>query len=787
MNRVLNIAACMCCLWHITLAQIPTNNPLEEFYGQSEGYPAWSDNIRWHNVINMATYTNGANNFEKFENARDQLYAQGGGVLYYPAGIYEFDVPDGPNGRGLMLKSGVVIRGEMPPANDRKAVTTLNRLQITQHGLTSNPTKFVFTRLDYSDSLPGLAGPAEHRGKIPKMWNMIGCTPADAQYVGIAWVEIEYGFVYFGFNIDQAWAQWRTHYAYAGQAKGAWSNRIGDGTHPLDIFMGTYEWGQANARMGSHRFVFGTHLKNATISNYAANRSPFSSWKTEHGGWQFGGRLGVYGRHIFIANNCISKPTAWFYFDQEARPGNGFPAGGFVRQVYEYANCLGIDVNKNLLSGIKSRCVVSDSNGFYANDIIIKQNWVYNHGNKNYEVAGKWVVIQENIASKDPLTLLNIFDGTQLPAVVHKSSYRAQAAANAEDYMNRAFDYGGWNVWFHNNRYEGTGSIGNDGEGILCQRHGGVEAFSIAMTDNEQGPTGQAGYLAPYDVTVTGLLHGWNNQRGNVGVMKTESNYICDVSVVRNVNNFGNPSNIVGHTGTRVKDFLQQQCPGSGQPSAPDIQLTKIGDAIEIAWSNTNDEVGYAIQRRRLGQDNWQTIAFRPRQHTGGMVTFAMGTTGNNIGTNANYGPQPTAQCWDGLERNMNEPKWMDYTTLSGTFEYRVLALVCEKDASDGAISHADTITIITGVKALASRAQAYVNVNMYPNPTHKQNITIDAGNHYINQVNIYDAAGKLLIKHQYRKANSRVVVPAAKLMPGVYLIEVHTPYGATKSRLLVN
>ena len=251
MKKLSFILSSICCLVafsYYAQAQAPTTNPLAEYYGD-DGYPAWSNEINWNNVIDMSQYSNGANNFEKFENARDALFAQGGGVLYYPAGIYEFDVPDGPAGRGLMLKSGVVIRGATPPASDRKAVTNMNPNQLMNHGLTSNPTKFVFTRLDFSDSLqnvnivdgqPVTQAPTEHAGKIPKMWNMVGCIPANANKVGIAWVEIEFGFVWFGYEINEPWSQWATYYAYAGTPKGNWANRVGDGTHPIDIFAGTY-------------------------------------------------------------------------------------------------------------------------------------------------------------------------------------------------------------------------------------------------------------------------------------------------------------------------------------------------------------------------------------------------------------------------------------------------------------------------------------------------------------------------------------------------------------------
>ncbi len=75
------------------------------------------------------------------------------------------------------------------------------------------------------------------------MWNIIGCTPANAERVGIAWVEVAFGFVFFGFEISESWAQYREHFDYAGVPKGVWANRVGTGTHSHDIFSGTYAWG----------------------------------------------------------------------------------------------------------------------------------------------------------------------------------------------------------------------------------------------------------------------------------------------------------------------------------------------------------------------------------------------------------------------------------------------------------------------------------------------------------------------------------------------------------------
>jgi hypothetical protein len=140
------------------MADAPTDNPVATFYDGPEGYPAWTSGMRWSQVIDMSQYHKGKTNFEKFENARDELAASGGGVLYYPAGTYDFsDGPfDGPDGRGLMLKSGVVIRGEAPVGKPLAA----------RDGRLPLKTKFVF-------GFQKKAG-----GEVPRDWNFIGLMPS---------------------------------------------------------------------------------------------------------------------------------------------------------------------------------------------------------------------------------------------------------------------------------------------------------------------------------------------------------------------------------------------------------------------------------------------------------------------------------------------------------------------------------------------------------------------------------------------------------------------------------
>ena len=167
----------------------PTDNPVATFYSGPEGYPAWTDSLRWSKVINMKTYPKGKTAFEKFERARDEL-AEAGGVLYYPAGTYDFTTK--PPGRGLMLRHGVVIRGEAPKS--RLAAGDAKRKLLT---------KFVFPFRKRSG------------GQVPSDWNFLGLQTEkgmslrnSTDRVGIAWIHLVGASIFFGPELEwgKTWA-----------------------------------------------------------------------------------------------------------------------------------------------------------------------------------------------------------------------------------------------------------------------------------------------------------------------------------------------------------------------------------------------------------------------------------------------------------------------------------------------------------------------------------------------------------------------------------------------------
>ncbi|MBK4729761.1 hypothetical protein JJD41_07740 [Oxynema sp. CENA135] len=86
----------------------PTDNPIAGAYGE-RAYP-WTAQIPWNCVYNVQDFE-GNSAIARFNAARDAAARRGGGVVYFPPGIYEFS-------DNLELKDGVVLRGATPGTTD---------------------------------------------------------------------------------------------------------------------------------------------------------------------------------------------------------------------------------------------------------------------------------------------------------------------------------------------------------------------------------------------------------------------------------------------------------------------------------------------------------------------------------------------------------------------------------------------------------------------------------------------------------------------------------------------
>ena len=111
-------------------AQEPLDNPYATRYTKASH---WTSQINWSQVTNVRTIDGLINKRNYIDSAKlhqviDRLSAEGGGILFFPTGMYYLNFH-------VRLKSGVVLRGETP-----KGV-----VDATKEGF-QPPTKFVFEK-----------------------------------------------------------------------------------------------------------------------------------------------------------------------------------------------------------------------------------------------------------------------------------------------------------------------------------------------------------------------------------------------------------------------------------------------------------------------------------------------------------------------------------------------------------------------------------------------------------------------------------------------------------------
>jgi hypothetical protein len=576
--------------------------------------------VNWQRVINMKTYAKGENHYKRFENAQKEL-SETGGVLYYPAGVYDFTTKD--PGRGLMLVKGVVIRGEAPPS---RSVAADGKLDL--------PTKFVFKFRDRVG------------GKVPGDWNFIGLGLDDFRdiksedHLGICWVHLVGATVAFGpeFNWGSTWAGANSLLS-AKVKKGGWDARHGEGTHPIDPFMGGGKTYKGGAR---GRFVFGCEFEDAAVLDdftdpgYGPNGFHTS---------RYCARVIVYGSRVLVANNRLPHSGKTFSYPQRTTASRGEKDVKVVS--FDYGKTIGIDVNKELLTHGRQDGTCP---GYFEEGVVVRDNWVFNHGHAGYSISGKWVSITNNVneravlRSSDPFGVLTL-DGWD-------------ASPPDGDYRSRAFDLAGRNVWVHGNRFNNTGSAsGRDGEGIVCRPANGTQLYSWAITHNTRMPgNGGPGSLGGMDADCHGLLIGWNQTAGWVGNLteKRKDVKMTDCAFIAGKTERATPDEKAAAK-LAVRAPLTTVPPGSPSPPPPMNVTADVyqDDAVKIAWQgNSEYSVGFKVERR-IGGGRWQPIAYRPPQLQGD--------------------PE-------------NPPEWVDFTAPPGReLTYRVVSVGA--DDTDKAVS----------------------------------------------------------------------------------------------------
>ena len=78
----------------VAAVQMPKDNPASKYKLK------WTDDIKWTNVVNITDFK-GESIEENLNKAQDVVVAKGGGVVYFPPGVYTFK-------ESIYLKDGVI-------------------------------------------------------------------------------------------------------------------------------------------------------------------------------------------------------------------------------------------------------------------------------------------------------------------------------------------------------------------------------------------------------------------------------------------------------------------------------------------------------------------------------------------------------------------------------------------------------------------------------------------------------------------------------------------------------
>jgi hypothetical protein len=250
-------------------AELPTDNPVAACKLK------WTDGIKWSNVVSISDF-DGQTSAQRFGKAQAAVAAAGGGVVYFPPGVYTF-------AESVYIRDGVVIRGadpvEVSDARDSRY---------------SPPTRFEFPK--YVPKLEGLGAPIETAFKgvyLEDVEKASGC--------GIVNVAINRGHIHFGEGADHKCG--RNRIVYGCVLRNA---AVADPKIPED---GQHAWQRFTQR--HHAAIMVKASENILVAN---NRLPES------------------GDDNFLMKGYLLKGKPFdVLFDYDNRPGlyiNDFAIGG---------------------------------------------------------------------------------------------------------------------------------------------------------------------------------------------------------------------------------------------------------------------------------------------------------------------------------------------------------------------------------------------------------------------------------------------------------------------------
>ena len=325
----------------------PTNNPVER-YGI-----AWTAEAKWDQLVIITNYP-GDSWDERFAAAQDDLVKKGGGVVFFPAGTYDFKDT-------IRLESHIIIRGvDKGPAR-------------TQHFKPA--TKFNFPKYKPKCEDKGTPKDSAFKGIELK-------EPNKTTHCGVVGIDIRHGHILFGCDIyerqqfiDSFKDYGRNHIIYGCRLTHA---AILDPNIPQDFQHAWQRW--------THRHNAAIEIRAHSNVLVANNRLPQSDLAGITPGNPGPDRYDFHmpGYKIKEGNKEVARDDVWFRYDN--RPG--------------------IYVNYGHTQGTPKTHPYCFSKG-----IDIRENYVYCYGCLAIGFSGDGTYCGSNIIRYSPNAYLPIFDG----------------------------------------------------------------------------------------------------------------------------------------------------------------------------------------------------------------------------------------------------------------------------------------------------------------------------------------------------------------------------------------
>ena len=352
-------------------------------------------------------------------------------------------------------------------------------------------------------------------------------------------------------------------------------------------------------------------------------------------------RIAAYGSRVLVANNLLPRSQQELQVSARRRSQR---QEGQHRSLFDYGKTIGIDVNKELLArrGTDGACP-----GYFEEGVVVRDNYVFNHGHTGYNVPATWVTIADNRNERAflPERELPTWAATWVLTLDGWQARRAgigQPLARLRPGRPQPLDR---RQPLQQHRL--VARQRRRGHRRPGQARARRSIPGRSPTTPTRAAAGRPAASAAWTPTATACSSpGTRRPAGSATAADRKGVKMADCAFVANKGDRVMPDDkTVARLGLPAPLTAD-----AGRSIAPTKVTAEAyqGDAVKVAWADASDgAIGFRVERR-IGDGKWQMIAYRPPR------------------------PQGDAE---------NPQEWVDFTAPPGKeLTYRVVAVDADDD-----------------------------------------------------------------------------------------------------------